>query len=368
MSRAAIGAWAILVVCFAGWLVTFAVPSIDGWEDVAFLRHALEGAFVGGLCDAFAIWRVYVTIESGYDPLSREVSRFVSRDIVRADNLVADVRASLDSPDTTKAVRTLLDDRFPSQAKLTEVCLGFWKDDLRDVVLERAIKADLQKMLDAPTDAADILDDADVRMVLRHCLSATIADTERAGRLHKLLDLNWVIGKIFDKDDLRERLADFAKSLDEPPRPGPTEAGTLLRDYLKGYVSAWSDLPEGERRKAAEKVVDALGPVFIAKIAELLWEEREELVRFLSTGQRISTHPFVDALMTRLEPAIARVPTLIEDTLYTKLSSLGGKGVRALIEKNTRSRLDMIQLNGTLLGLCVGFLVGVLSAGARAAF
>jgi hypothetical protein len=367
MSKAAIGAWTILLACFAAWIGTFAIPSLHTWNGVVYVRHGLEGAFVGGLCDAFAIWRVYAEIESGYEPLSREVSRFVARDIVRADNLVAEIRTSLDAPATRAAVRTLLEDRFPKD-RLMKLCLDFWQDDLKRVVTERAIRADLHALLSGPSEAGVILDDPDVRMVLRHCLSATIADTGRADRLHAMLELNWVIGKIFNADDLRERLADYAATLAEPPTPGPTVAGTLLREYLQGYVAAWASLPEAERRKASERVVEVVGPILVTKVAELIWDEREELVAFLGTGARLSAHPFVDALIGRLEPVMANVPTLIEDTLHAKLSSLGGKGVRALIEKNTRARLDMIQLNGTLLGLVVGLLVGLLSAGAKAAF
>jgi hypothetical protein len=367
MSKAAIGAWTILVACFAAWIVTFAVPSVHGWEGVHYLRHGLEGAFVGGLCDAFAIWRVYATIESGYEPLSREVSRFVSRDIVRADNLVAEIRSSLDSPATGAALRTLIEDRFPKD-RLMKLCQDFWKDDLEKVVTERVIKADLNALLAGPAEAGVLLDDPAIRMVLRHCLSATISDEGRADRLHAMLELNWVIGKIFNADDLRNRLAEFAATLDKPPQPGPTPAGTLLREYLGGYVAAWAGLPEAERRTAAEKFVSVVGPLVVTKVAELIWEEREELVAFLGTGARLSAHPFVDALIGRLEPVMAKVPTIIEDTLHAKLSSLGGKGVRKLIEKNTRARLDMIQLNGTLLGLVVGILVGVLSTAAQSVF
>lgn len=367
MSRAAIGAWTILVVCFAAWLATFAIPQIHGWHGAFYVRHGLEGAFVGGLCDAFAIWRVYAEIESGYEPLSREVSRFVSRDIVRADNLLSEIRTSLDAPATGVALRTLLDERFPKD-RLMGLVIDFWRDDLEKVVTEKLIKADLNALVAGPSDAGAILDDPSIRMVMRHCLSAAIADEGRADRMHAMLELNWVIGKIFDADDLRARLTAYAATLAEPPTPGPTPAGTLLREYLQAYVAAWSSLPEPERRKAAERFVAVLGPPVVTKVAELIWDEREELAAFLGTGARLSAHPFVDALITRLEPAMAKIPTLIEDTLHAKLSSLGGKGVRDLIERNTRARLDMIQLNGTLLGLVVGLLVGLLSAGAKAAF
>jgi hypothetical protein len=128
-------AWMILALCALGWCASFVL--LPPGTGSTLVRHALEGAVVGGLCDAFAIWKTYEAVERNYGTLSHEVARFVVREIVRPEHVVSDMRAALDTPATTASLLKLVKEKFPSRNKLRAACLDFWEQDLRQIVLKR---------------------------------------------------------------------------------------------------------------------------------------------------------------------------------------------------------------------------------------
>jgi uncharacterized membrane-anchored protein YjiN (DUF445 family) len=350
-------AWGIWFGCLAAWIVSYTIyaPSELTYTPV---RHALEGAIVGGFCDAFAIWRIYANIKREYQALSREVSRFVVHDVIKAERVMDDVRRALDGPAATKALLEMLKEKFPSQRQLEARCLDFWERELHPLVLDRVIKADLHAWLGDSATAGKLLDDPQVRPVVRRCLKAAVADKGRAARLHKLLELSWIKGKVFNEDRLFKELEKLAAALDQPPQPGKTEGGKLVREYLQAYIASWSELPPELRRAAAERTIREVAPILVKKIAEMLWMQRDDIIDFLGTGAGISRHPFVEIVSKQLEPVVNRIPEVLERAIYGKLEKLGASGVRNLVEDNTRERLDYIQLNGTLLGAAIGSGVG----------
>jgi hypothetical protein len=269
-----------------------------------------------------------------------------------------DLRKALDGPAATKALLEMLKEKFPSERQLEARCLDFWERELHPLVLERVIKADLHSWLGDSATAGKLLDDPHVRMAVRRCLKAAVADKGRADRLHKLLELSWIKGKVFNEDRLFKELEKLAAALDQPPQPGKTEGGKLIREYLQAYIAAWSELTPEQRRAAAERTIREVAPIVVRKIAEMLWEQRDDIIDFLGTGSGISRHPFVELVSKQLEPPINRIPEVLERAIYGKLERLGASGVRNLVEDNTRERLDYIQLNGTLLGAAIGFGVG----------
>jgi uncharacterized membrane-anchored protein YjiN (DUF445 family) len=353
-------AWAIWLASVAAWLVSYTEYAI---EELTYtpVRHALEGAIIGGFCDAYAIWRIYANIKREYQALSREVSRFVVHDVIKAERVMEDVRKALDAPSTTQALLEMLKEKFPSQRQLEARCLDFWERELHPLVLERVIKADLHAWLGETTTAGKLLDDPHVRSVVRRCLKAAVVDKRRATRLHKMLELSWFKSKLFNEERLFKELEKLATALDQPPQPGQTEGGKLLREYMQAYISAWSELTPEQRRAAAERTIDLLGPIVVRKVAELLWLQRDDIIDYLGSGAGISRHPFVELFANQLEPVVNRIPEILERAIYGKLERLGASGVRNLVEDNTRERLDYIQLNGTLLGAAIGFGVGSLA-------
>lgn len=350
-------AWGIWLACAAAWVASYTLyaPSELTYGPV---RHALEGAIVGGFCDAFAIWRIYANIKREYQALSREVSRFVVHDVIRSERVMDDVRKALDAPAATKALLEMLKEKFPSQRQLEARCLDFWERELHPLVLDRVVKADLHLWLGETTTAGKLLDDPHVRAVVRRCLKAAVVDKPRAARVHKLLELSWFKSKVFNEERLFKELEKLAAALDQPPKPGQTEAGKLVREYLSAYISEWSSLAIEQRRQVAERMIRELGPIVVKKIAEMLWVQHDDIIDFLGTGSGISRHPFVELVSRELEPVVNRIPEILERAIYGKLEQMGASGVRSLVEDNTRERLDYIQLNGTLLGAAIGFGVG----------
>jgi uncharacterized membrane-anchored protein YjiN (DUF445 family) len=272
-----------------------------------------------------------------------------------------DIRSALDAPEATAALLEMLKEKFPSERQLEARCQDFWERELHPLVLDRFVAADLTAWLSDTTTAGKLLDDPHVRAVVRRCLKAAVADKQRAARLHKLLELSWLKSKLFNEERLFNEIEKLATALDQPPRPGSTEGGTLAREYLQAYIAEWSQLPADERRRAAEITIRELGPIVVNKVAELLWVQRDDIIEYLARGAGISRHPFVDLFVRQLEPVVERIPEVLERAIYGKLERMGASGVRNLVEDNTRERLDYIQLNGTLLGAAIGLGVGALA-------
>lgn len=357
-SAAARVAWTILAASFALWALTFLlVTGHPLW--VVLVRHGFEGAFVGGLCDAFAIWRMYAAIEVEYQPLSERVSQFVVGGILRPETLIAEMRDTLDAAETTRALMSFVRDHFPTKRLVVARCLDFWEAHLHALLVKRMVTADLTAWTAQPESVTGLMGRPEVRVVVRKCLAAALDDEARAQRLHQAIGLKWWAKAVIREKRLLDMLRDVVAALDAAPEPGGGEVGKLVFDYVTAYVSAWSALDEAERTAAAEQLVEAIGPPMVTRLAELLWDEREDLIDYLGSGAAVSKHPFVEFVLDRIEPIVRQNPRVIEKLLHDKLQAMGGAGVRHLVESNTRPHLDKIQLNGTLLGAAIGALVGL---------
>ena len=121
MTRPARIAWVIITVSLMGWIGALFLPE-SPWTTI--FRHACEGAFVGGICDAFAIWKVYGKVEVHFQRLTAEVSETVVDDLVRPEQIVENLVAKLHEPEFAERY-TKVPFRIPT-SQMWSTSASFW--------------------------------------------------------------------------------------------------------------------------------------------------------------------------------------------------------------------------------------------------
>ena len=151
MTRPAKLAWTIIALSLVTWSVTWALP--ETWYVVA-LRHACEGGFVGGICDAFAIWKVYTKIEDSFDRITEEVSTTVVSDMVKPEQIVAELSAKLSEPAFARQPVGRIEALVPDPGSVRTFVGDVWEETLEERVVDWLVGLDLREAFDPPDGTA----------------------------------------------------------------------------------------------------------------------------------------------------------------------------------------------------------------------
>ncbi len=145
---------ATVAVC--GFVASHALPMPPMLASV--LAHASEGAFVGFVCDVFAVTQVYAKARENFHPLVEGVSDMVVDDFIQLDALVRNASGAVPA---------------------------HWQG-LRPRVVDYLVGLDLRAALLAPAGPArrGILAQPAVRDALSRCTAAIADDSRRARSLH----------------------------------------------------------------------------------------------------------------------------------------------------------------------------------------
>ena len=407
-------AWAIVALSLLVWIGTAFLPP-SPW--VTALRHGCEGAFIGGICDAFAIWKVFVQAEQHYEDLAEGVAETVIEDFIRPEAILQELKSQLERPEIARDLLEQTKAVIPQDDSVKDLLGETWELTAREPVIEWIVALDPRETLNAPeglvpTDEVSIEDlalhrDPIVRDAITQCLRYAVADQALGKRLYhavieqlgsipvyelpalpvikaraKPVSLESVIRFALKEEDVNRRLLGALDAVfaDEPE--AQTETGEaadenseppdlmpmleVLRDYLVRYFGGWHAMSEAERRTAAEHFVDRLAPSMVALIAAGVVEQRDRLEDLVQENLPLNAHPIVDLFAAEVESIlINNLPTLqsqSQDLLAEQLKSLGPKEFRAMLERRTRDELDWIQVNGAGLGGVLGLTIGLVSA------
>ncbi len=345
------------------------------------LRHACEGAFIGGICDWYAILKVYRKVEEHHETLAAEVSETVIEDMIRPEEAVAELRDRLTDPSFAREVVARVQTLVPDTRAVQTFLEDAWRDSLRGRVLSWLVELDPRENL--RTAGGGPLGNAAIRAGVHHGLAYAVARPELAGRLYgamiarfgdrvvwdKLLvtiTLERLVRGWFTADDLRERLVDAVeRSLGPDQGPEHPASGQLMqvgRDYLVAYVEGWHAMSVADRREAAGALLDAVTPQLFAALSGAVWEQREHLGALVAQDLPLDAHPLVDFLEERIGELYQEQLEMLDERsqalLTDKLTSMGPAELREMLERRTRTELDWIQVNGAVLGAVLGAAVG----------
>ncbi len=376
-------AWTLIALALAAWVGSWFVPE-QPWLPV--LRHALEGMFIGGICDWYAIRKVYVKVEQNHGALAAGVSETVVRDMIQPEAAVAELRSRLADPAFRGDLAGQMVSRIPNRDHLQHFLGEVWRESLRGPVVGWLVRLDPRDQLRS-TRAPNVLDTPAVRDGLHRALATTVARQELAEALYGALiqryghQVVWeprlpgirpvtvetVLRRLLSPEDLVRILTRTVERAFEAPdgeRRDPSGAlERAVKAYGESYVETWHSWPEEARRVAAEALVDRLAPEVIEALVEVTWSQRDELQALAAQDFALDTHPLVQFLEERVgdlaREQLERIDERSKALLTDKLTRLGPADLRALLERRTRPHLDWIQVNGATLGAVLGGLTGV---------
>ncbi len=375
-------AWALIALALATWGGSWLVPSRP-WLEV--LRHALEGAFIGGICDWYAIRKFYSKIEKNHAALAAGVSKTVVGDMIQPEQVLSELQAQLSDPAFARDLAEQVASRIPDRGSLSHFLDEVWQESLREPVVTWLVELDPRAQLRS-TRAPNVLDDDEVRSALRRALSTTAARQDLAEGLYGALverygtqvlwepplpgvspvTLERILRRLVSPDDLvrllRRTIERVLGDREAQAETSPPVVEPALVAYGEAYVETWRGWEEHERRTAAEALVDRLAPEIIDALAAVTWTQRELLTGLASENFSLDAHPLVEFLEEQIGQLVQEQLELIDqrsqELLTEKLTRLGAPELRVLLERRTRPHLDWIQVNGAVLGSMLGLLVG----------
>ncbi len=392
MTRAARIAWGIIAAALAGWAVSFLLP--DVWWAVIF-RHACEGAFVGGICDAFAIWKVYSKVETHFEQLTEEVSNTVIDDMIKPEEIVAQLQGRLHEPEFARQLMDRVETLMPDPKAIEKFLTDAWVETLKERCVTWLVELDASDtlaQLDQRQGELAVHRDPMLRAGVYRCLKHAAADTELSARLYQgIIDqygqvsafeipaipllkrkatpvtLEKVIRRILNPETLHQRLLEAVERVMEPAEDDEElPLREVAMDYARRYSDGWAQTPESNRRLLATRLVDQLVPPLIDSISAEIWSHRNDLHRIVSEDMPLNAHPaieYISAEVSRLlTEKLSELDDHSADLLVDRLRAQGPGEFRAMLERRTRPELDWIQVNGAGLGLVLGTLAGIVGA------
>ena len=391
MTTAARIAWAIIGASLLGWVVTFLLPE-TAWVTV--VRHACEGGFVGGICDAFAIGKVYSKVEANFEDLTNAVSNTVIDDMIKPEEVVLQLQDRLHEPDVARQLMEKLESKAPSRAAIHGYLDDTWRQTLQERCVQWLVHLDVSATLRRVaehTDEATLHKDPNLRVGVYLCLKFAASDPELAERLYQgmieqygqvsvfefpsmpllrrsppTVKLEGVLRFALDPERLQKRMLEAVDGLMHPDEDKDSPLREVVLDYLRRYNDGWVQLPEQQREYLASRLLDQLVPPLIDSISDELWTHRNELYRLVSEEQPLDAHPVVEFISNEvgelLEKELSGLDGYLAGKLADSLRGQGEKGFREMLERRTRPQLDWIQVNGATLGLVLGTVAGMVTA------
>ncbi len=380
---------AALLAAAAAWVaVHFAPPA--AWTG--FVRAAAEAAMIGGLADWFAVTALFRRplglplphtnlIVANQGPIAHGIARYIEREFLRSDALVAQVR----SVDFAAHLARFLDDdenRARVFAELRRGLLGL----LAGGAANREVLAAVADAVRREMRSADLRPGA--RAVLRS-LDESGLPAEAVKRCAALLAewiethpelirdkvrerSHWYVPKAFDERlaaAFARGLADFARNLGDETTPEFAEMREALRRGLRRLEA--DGLP---RLFAALRKWSADNPDFLRLVATIVARLAAMLEKDLE-NEDSRVRAIFDLLARRLVAALAtpRVRRRVNDGVAaflignlgtwsdrivgfveTTLMSQDARKFSDRIEVQVGADLQYIRLNGTVIGALIG--------------
>jgi len=130
-----------------------------------------------------------------------------------------------------------------------------------------------------------------------------------------------------------------------------------LRHALAGYIKGWNALSEEQRTEAVIATLGHLRDPLVSAMVELVHRLHEELRKTETLIELSLIQNLVDSLKESLDQGVS---DKIGEVVTGALKNQSPEEFRKNLENNTRNHLEMIRINGTLLGFVVGGIFGVI--------
>jgi uncharacterized membrane-anchored protein YjiN (DUF445 family) len=328
------------------------------------LVQGCEAALVGGLCDWFAVVRTYQAIEARRDEVADAIGDWVSGELLSQRVIQGRLDALLDDPEVHDRVCQAIDRKLGSSAETRELLAGMWKS-IETNAVDLAVGYDLRET-DLDASKALLKDEVIVRTVSR-CLGEAVLEIAEGAELSTFLDyvlgeLSWFKRLVVSKSTIQNALKDVGELL-LTGAPAKADSGMLMQFALQmiqsgtnSYVAAWNKLRETDRRAAVGALLRHLSEPLLDAATQRIVSERE---RFRGVDRLRRYPPIANSLRRVQEFLSGDLSRHVGSEVSKSLKELPAKEFRSNLEKRTRSHLEMIRINGTVLGFVIGLLIGV---------
>ena len=336
----------------------------------AVVLHGLEGALVGGICDAFAVWKTFQAVETSASEVADGIGHFVGAQLLGASVVDSAVRDALARPEAREAVSQALDEWLGTEADLRARLGRYWEQGVPTLAAALA-EVDLGDVRGGP--GPSFLADPDAVDAVRSCgtaaLGALAADDELWGQIRGAVE-PIVAGAVpggFGAGALsavllrkvRSRLADQARSTGTPTGQDDTLVRIVERAFAvagPAYLNGWSALPREQRVRAATALLATVGPPAVDTLVGQAVQARDELQKM----EAFSSHPLVRSATASMLPRVAaEISSRTSSVVTGLLRTREGSDLRHVVEANVGQYLQMIRVNGTVLGFVAGAVIGV---------
>ncbi|MFL5446030.1 MAG: DUF445 family protein [Myxococcales bacterium] len=343
----------------------FAAVMAHSWPGTLWeiLVHGFEGALVGGLCDWFAVAKTYRTVEDNKDAVATSIGDWVSGELLNQEVIRSRLDALIDDPQVHERLCRAIDRSLGSAQQTREVVASSWKT-VEGKIVELAAGYQLR---DADLGAGQALfKDDTIATVVSRCVGEALLEVAASNELVAFVEeargrLPWLAKLAVSAPAIQNKLWEQGERLRdgvcaEESDALPTRVRGLAEFAANAYVRAWNKLSDVERRAASEALVRHLREPIFDAVTHLIGAEREKLRSF----HQLRQYPPVASLVQGAQQFVNQDLSLsVGRAVSSSLRELPARSFRQNLESRTRSYLELIRINGTLLGFAIGSFMGV---------
>ncbi|MDX1960754.1 MAG: hypothetical protein SFU98_19435 [Leptospiraceae bacterium] len=358
----------LLLICSFG--VLFLLLSFHGTIfgsklALIVLQHGFEGGLVGGLCDWFAVWKTYNSIEKESAVVSDEIGKWVATDLLNQQTLQSQLDTILNSQETQVEIVHILETYFETQEKTKEILDGLWskvEDPVTNFIRDYNFsQAELNLISDTAQDKI-ILD------TVKICVGDTLLHISDEIRFKDMLnqfiqEQNLVTRFLSNFIDIPEIIRAYGRKLKSGEELRTSEEKyidevvTLISISADKYILSWQNLAKERKTEAVKALLFKLKEEFGTVFAKFIIEHKNNLKARKTLGEYKPVKAVFDLIGSKIDQNISNY---IGDRIATRLKSQDPKDLREKLEWQTRNVLENIRINGTILGFFLGMLVGIL--------
>ncbi|WP_243393252.1 DUF445 family protein [Leptospira perolatii] len=354
-----------LLVLFGVLLLWGKMSDWANWAWGRVVLHGLEGGLVGAICDWFAVWKTYRAVETESGTIAEQIGNWVSTDLLNHKYLKEYMDRILDHPENLETIFQFLEENLGNEQKVREVLDKVWdlvEDDIVSYLSNFQFSGTDQRILHDLNRRSEILET--VRFLLGETLVKVVQEDEFHTRLEKVIHSFSFIAQIFVRFIGPERrLKEFGEGLKQG-KSFETEEETVLSELVSLfaecadlYIGAWNELPISRKESAVRSLTGFGKEQMNRLLSDVIISHKNEFRNFNNLRDYAPVRTVVEFLRSKTDEGVSEY---IGEQVSKSLKHLEPKRFRRNLEDKTRKVLEKIRINGSLLGLLVGGIIGLL--------
>ena len=357
----------LLVAGISLFVVLFSEKKFGNNVILDILLHASEGALVGGMCDWFAIEKMYGAVEKNKKVVSEEIGGWVKNEIINSKEIRNRLHEITHDKDTKDKVYLWLDRLLGDKQQAAEFLTKLWIKHVRQFVHDKIVSYKLDD--NEISVISNAVGDGSVEKAFVNCFGKSLVELSKKDSVLKLrdaileeFDVGWFKGFFIKSHDISKSLENIGKNLVEEKfkflnasSPIKTHLDACLKVAYPAYVNSWNSLPENNKKQCVDSFFDNLESVVIDLLANELCSQRNQLRQL----DRLIEWDVVDQAMRKIEDFLNDdLSDYIGKSVSESLNKLEDRQFRDNLENNTRSHLEVIRWSGTVMGFVLGGVIG----------